>query len=140
MCGPYFNFSAAKSREYHIHIYARDGWEVVLATSLAAQLRKLAPGKVSDAHKVGRVGPHTLENVEVDIAPEAFGEVVRFLQMNAQGLSILIHPRTGDEVFDHRQAAMWIGTPVPFNEGFFARLVANQNARSGRRPPSFKND
>lgn len=140
MCGPYFNFSAAKASEYHIHIYTRDGWEDVVATSLAQELRNVARGKVSGAHKVGRIGPHTLENVEVDIAPEAFGDVVRFLQMNAQGLSILIHPRTGDEVFDHKQAALWIGMPVPFNEAFFAQIVANQNARPPRRPPSFKNN
>ena len=143
MCGPYFNFSAAKVSEYHIHIYTRDGWEDFLATALAGELQERFPGQVSAAHKVGKVGPHTLDNTEVDIKPEAFGDVVRFLQMNAQGMSILIHPRTGDEFFDHKQAAMWIGEPVAFNDKFFDAIHAAQsrqaNAQARRRPPNFGN-
>ena len=30
-----------------------------------------------------------------------------------------VHPRTGDELLDHGDAAMWIGKPVAFNEAFF---------------------
>jgi DOPA 4,5-dioxygenase len=135
MCGLYFNKSAAaKVSEYHVHIYfSEDGADRWMAEMLANRLVQAFPGKVTGGHAVGKVGPHTRPNIEVDIAPEAFGEVLKTLQLNSQGLSILVHPRTGDEVFDHLSAALWLGQPVPFNEAFFDRLM--NRAANGPKPP-----
>ena len=142
MCGPYFNFAASpKASEYHVHIYfdAQDAWERMQAQTLARELLHRFPGKVSGGQQVGKVGPHTRHNIEVDIKPEAFGEVVQALQMNSQGLSVLIHPRTGDELFDHQSAALWLGKPVPFNEKFFEQVLAQQSGQAiaPRRPKFF---
>lgn len=138
MCGIYFNRAAvSKVSEYHVHIYfdekGANGW---MAHMLAQQLIAAFPGKVSGGNKVGVVGPHSRPNIEVDIKPVAFGEVLQMLQMNSNGLSVLIHPRTGDEHFDHLSAALWLGEPVPFNMGFFDRLGEAQARRAaGPRPP-----
>ena len=139
MCGPYFNFSAAKASEYHVHIYFKETWDEWQAEMLAVGLKGAFGDKVSKPHTAGAIGPHTQRNIEVDVKPEALAEVLLAIQANNQGLSVLVHPRTGDEVFDHKVAAVWVGQPVAFNEKFFEQIAANQNRQGGvRRPPSFK--
>lgn len=128
MCGPYFNLNALRSPEpkasaYHIHIYFEPGTAgEQKAIDVAQRIDARFPGAVEDAHRVGKIGPHTEANIGVTITPESFGEVVSWLQLNSQGLSILVHPRTGDELVDHLDAAMWLGKPVPFNDKFFEQL------------------
>jgi len=130
-CGDDFNLKAGREAPkpevtaYHVHIYFEKGAESEKnAVETAQTLAEKFPGAVLDAHRVGRVGPHTEPNIGVTITPESFGEVVGFLQMNNKGLSILIHPRTGDELVDHGDAALWLGKPVPFNQKFFDQFRA----------------
>lgn len=132
MCGPYFNFSATKASQYHVHIYFDDQSELnrFEAETLMHMLLEKFPGKVTGGYEVGKIGPHTRANFEVDIKPEAFGDVIQALQLAGTGLSILIHPRTGDELFDHKKAAMWLGVPVAFNEMFFDSLRKVQQAEA----------
>ena len=130
MCGNYFNFHANRNEPagpvataYHLHIYFQPGTQAEKdAVNVAKKLGENFPWAVEDSHRVGLVGPHTQANIGVTITPESFGEVVSWLQLNAKGLSILIHPRTGDEIVDHKDAAMWLGKPVAFNEKFFDSL------------------
>lgn len=128
MCGEYFNIRALRSSEpvpaapdaYHIHIYFKPGEASEKnALEVARKLDSLFPHAVEDMHRVGKVGPHTEANIGLTIAASSFGDVLGWLQMNSKGLSILIHPRTGDELVDHGDAALWLGKPVPFNEKFF---------------------
>lgn len=132
-CGEDFNLKAGREPEpakpeitaYHVHIYFEKGKDSEKnAADTAKTLGEKFPGAVLDAHRVGRVGPHTELNIGVTITPESFGEIVGFLQMNNKGLSILIHPRTGDELVDHGDAALWLGKPVPFNQKFFDQFRA----------------
>jgi aromatic ring-cleaving dioxygenase len=125
MCGDYFNLKAAKTEEptpvpvtaYHVHIYF-DAASEKTALETARKIDELFPGAVEDAHRVGKVGPHTLNNIGVTITPESFGEIVSWLQMNRKDLSILVHPRTGDEWRDHMDCALWLGKPVDLNMKF----------------------
>lgn len=129
MCGDYFNLNARRGEPlqppvtgYHIHIYFEAGGESEKsALEVARRIDALFPGAADDFHRVGKVGPHTAPNIGLSLAPESFGEVVGWLQRNSQGLSILVHPRTGDEVADH-EAALWLGKPVPLNMAFFESL------------------
>ena len=112
---------------YHVHIYFEKGAASEKnALDTVQKLSEKFPDAVLDAHRVGRVGPHTELNIGVTITAESFGEVVGFLQMNNKGLSILIHPRTGDELLDHGDAALWLGKPVPFNQKFFDQFRPKQ--------------
>lgn len=141
MCTPYFDKgflaeawkrASEKIAGYHVHIYAPD--RRLAALRLAENLRTLFDEDTRGPWRVGKIGPHTQNNVEVDIKnPDAFGKVVSWLQMNnTEGLSILIHPRTGDELDDHA-SGIWIGNPVPFNDHFFAPL-REEKARAGKAP------
>lgn len=127
MCGDYFNLNSKRVEDlaetvvsaYHIHIYFKKGEESEkTALKTAQNISERFGDHVSDIHAVGRVGPHTELNIGITITPESFGEILRFLQMNNAGLSILVHPRTGDELLDHGDAALWLGKPLPFNERF----------------------
>lgn len=113
--------------EYHIHIYYDN--DASDAKTLADNLITLFPKTITGPYSIGIVGPHTKRNIEVNVAADAIGDVLPWLQLNNPGLSILIHPRTGDEVKDHLERSLWLGTPVNFNERFFAQFAkaVNQN-------------
>ena len=131
MCGPYVSFNKAASdvRNYHVHIYfeaGTAGWAGmtgVTAEEVAATLKKKFPDMVGRISKVAAQGPHTKPNYAISLKPEGFAQVVQFLQLNRNDLSILVHPHTGDEIFDHKEAALWLGEPVALNESFFAAIL-----------------
>ncbi|TAL38010.1 MAG: hypothetical protein EPN97_04380 [Alphaproteobacteria bacterium] len=104
---------------YHVHIYFEPGKEAD-AIETAKQLDERFPGAVEGIHRVGLVGPHAQKNIGMTIDADSFGEIVGWLQMNRKAdLSILVHPRTGDEWRDHIDCPLWLGKPVPFNMDFF---------------------
>jgi aromatic ring-cleaving dioxygenase len=118
-----FNIKAKPPEEapvtaYHVHIYFDKSSEAA-AIAMARKIDELFPGVVEDVHRVGKVGPHTQSNLGMTITAESFGDVLRWLQLNSQGLSILVHPRTGDEWKDHLECALWLGKPVELNMDFF---------------------
>ena len=39
--------------------------------------------------------------------------VVPWLLLNRRGLTILVHPETGDDYEDHAQHALWLGAILP---------------------------
>ena len=54
------------------------------------------------------VGPHLKPMFQAAFEPREFAKLVPWLMVNHQGLSIFIHPETGDVVADHRDNALWI--------------------------------
>jgi DOPA 4,5-dioxygenase len=46
---------------------------------------------------------------QVAFAPETFAELMPWLALNREDLSILVHPETGDDLADHSDHAMWLG-------------------------------
>jgi DOPA 4,5-dioxygenase len=46
---------------------------------------------------------------QVVFATLDFGKIVPWLMLNRQGLDILVHPETGDDLQDHRDNALWLG-------------------------------
>ena len=61
------------------------------------------------------IGPHLKPMFQVAFGPEQFGEVVPWLMVNHHGLSVFIHPETGDEVTDHRDNALWLNEKLGVN-------------------------
>jgi aromatic ring-cleaving dioxygenase len=124
-----FNIKARKSetpapevKAYHIHIYFDAGKEDD-AIEITKQLDERFPDAIRGVHRVGLVGPHAQENIGMTIKGDNFGEIVGWLQMNRkESLSILVHPRTGDEWKDHIECPLWLGKPVPFNMTWFEPL------------------
>lgn len=64
------------------------------------------------------IGPHPIAMYQVAFSPELFGKVVPWLMLNREGLDILIHPTTGDDVADHTDHALWLGEKLELNIEF----------------------
>jgi DOPA 4,5-dioxygenase len=119
----------AKIKDYHIHIYFDPNSKNMeqsqyQARELADDIATLFPNAARGIYNVGKVGPHGGPNVEVDITKESFAEILQWLQVNGRGLSILIHPETGDDLKDHLESSLWLNRVTPYNDAFFARLRA----------------
>ena len=68
------------------------------------------------------IGPHPQPMFEVNFPERIFAEVTLWLLHNRDlRLSILVHQLTGDDFYDHTQAAMWMGPAVPLKYEVFKR-------------------
>ena len=97
-------------RGYHIHIYydQNDPQSEFTAQGLSQAVINTFDEENLIRHEVGVVGPHINPNIELDIKPDAFGKILQYLQMNNYGLSIVVHPETGDVTKDHLENSIWI--------------------------------
>ncbi len=111
--------SAAASQGYHAHIYFDAG-----SRDRAARLREaldLRFDVVLGRWRETPVGPHPRSMYQAAFAPEIFDRVVPWLMLNREGLAILVHPETGDALYDHTKGALWMGEMLPINEEFLRR-------------------
>ena len=53
------------------------------------------------------VGPHPQSMYQVKFSPEEFNKVVPWLMLHHEGLHVLIHPSTDDDVRDHTDRALF---------------------------------
>jgi aromatic ring-cleaving dioxygenase len=75
--------------------------------------------------KLGRwhdelVGPHPQAMYQIAFAPEMLAEFVPWLMLNRDGLTVLLHPETGDNYTDHSAHAAWFGAVLPLRLEVFA--------------------
>jgi DOPA 4,5-dioxygenase len=94
-------------RGYHAHIYY-DGGSRQIAAELRAALGErfeITLGRWRD----GPVGPHPQAMYQVAFAADIFAEFVPWLMLNRRGLTILVHPDTGQDVPDHEDYPLWLG-------------------------------
>jgi DOPA 4,5-dioxygenase len=92
---------------YHAHVYYD-----AASKQKAARLREALDGAFDV--KLGRwhdrpVGPHPCGSYQIAFGPGLFGALVPWLALNRDGLTVFIHPETGDDVPDHRDFAIWLG-------------------------------
>jgi len=97
----------AKIRGYHAHVYYDDA-----SRETAAQIRQQV--EAAFAVEMGRwrdepVGPHPQAMYQVKFAPGEFQRIVPWLMLNRGGLTVLVHPDTGDAYADHSESALWLG-------------------------------
>ncbi|WP_373087201.1 DOPA 4,5-dioxygenase family protein [Sneathiella sp.] len=102
---------------YHAHIYYSADTK-----DIAAQVRE----QLGEQFEVtlGRwhdrpVGPHPTSMYQVIFPVSDFGKIVPWLMINRQGLDILVHPETGDDLEDHQYNALWLGEKLSLNLEMF---------------------
>ena len=104
--------------DYHIHVYYDDGSKPkaeVLRTKLEAAFPDAKFGRWH--HKP--VGPHPEWSYQVHFPVEMFPIIVPFTAIERDGLTILVHPNTADDMADHRDFAMWMGKVPALNLEIF---------------------
>jgi len=98
---------------WHAHVYydpaTRDA-----AARLRDQVAARFEATLGRWHDVP-VGPHPQAMYQIAFANAVFPDLTGFLALNRVGLTILVHPETGDEVADHRDHAMWMGKVLPLD-------------------------
>jgi len=98
---------------YHAHVYYDER-----SKPLAAQLRDALEARFEV--RLGRwhdqaIGPHPSGSYQIEFRPELFAGLVPWLALNRQGLSVFVHPETGDALADHTAHVIWLGDSWPLN-------------------------
>ena len=95
-------------KELHIHLYYTE-YSIVKARTLVDQmLANNIDIEVGRFHE-REVGPHPRWSVQLLVKGNVFGEVLSFVAMNRDGLTVFSHPVTGDDLKDHTDYAIWMG-------------------------------
>ena len=94
-------------RDYHAHVYYTNSSKseaAILRRQMSSKFRVVL-GKWYDCP----VGPHPQAMYQVTFEYNDFENLIAWLTKNRMGLSILIHPNTGDDLGDHKYHSLWIG-------------------------------
>jgi aromatic ring-cleaving dioxygenase len=110
--------------EYHAHIYydpqkTRDRAEH-LRTRVAAEFPRAKLGRWHDE----LVGPHTQSMYQIAFPASLLASFLPWLMLNRDGLTVLLHPDTGNDYRDHSAHAAWLGTSLPLRLDVFAEQQA----------------
>ncbi len=104
-------------KAYHAHVYF-DSETLDFATSLCNRAGERFGLKVGRVHQKP-VGPHPKWSCQITFASKHFDEFIPWLNENRNGLTILVHALTGDDLKDHTDYAYWLGSSVELNLSIF---------------------
>ncbi|MGH8820529.1 MAG: DOPA 4,5-dioxygenase family protein, partial [Rhodoferax sp.] len=102
---------------YHAHVY--------FGPDTVAQARRLCePAGAQFKVRVGRVheklvGPHPHWSCQIAFDSAQFESFMAWLEQNRNGLDVLVHGLTGDNLADHTLHASWLGQSSPLNLAMF---------------------
>ena len=103
--------------QYHAHVYF-DADSVERATKLcedAAARFGVAMGRV---HRK-LVGPHPQWSCQLAFDASQFDALIPWLDAHRDGLSVLVHGLSGNELQDHTTHASWLGEPWQLDLAMF---------------------
>jgi DOPA 4,5-dioxygenase len=108
-------------KDYHAHIY----YDPASSRGRAERLRERVAAAFPDA-KLGRwhdelVGPHPQSMYQIAFPTPLLERFVPWLMLNRDGLTILLHPETGDDYTDHSAHAAWFGAVLPLRLEVFKK-------------------
>ena len=102
---------------YHAHLYF-DADTVEFARQLAEQAGNELAVRVGRVHERA-IGPHPSWSCQLSFSADEFDNVIPWLDSKRNGLTILVHGVTGDDLRDHTEYAYWLGIPEPLKLDMF---------------------
>ncbi|MDO6562540.1 DOPA 4,5-dioxygenase family protein [Amphritea sp. 1_MG-2023] len=102
---------------YHAHVYF-DANSLKQAEELCEQARYTLNISMGRIHQKC-VGPHSEWSCQLSFSAEQFADVIPWLMLNRHGLTVFIHPVTGNDLNDHTHYTMWLGDSKPLNIALF---------------------
>jgi DOPA 4,5-dioxygenase len=95
--------------DWHAHVYY-DAVSKPRAQTLRRALEEAFPQAEYGRWHDRPVGPHPQWSYQVAFPAALFEAIVPWLALNRDGLTVFIHPNTGDDLADHRDHALWMGS------------------------------
>jgi aromatic ring-cleaving dioxygenase len=113
--------NTADIQDYHAHIYYDPATSRDRAEHLRQRVAELFPSA-----KLGRwhdelVGPHPQSMYQIAFPTGMLADFVPWLMLNRDGLTVLLHPETGDDLMDHTAHAAWFGAMLPLRLDAFKK-------------------
>lgn len=107
--------------DYHAHIY----YDPATTRGRAERLREQVAAQFPQA-RIGRwhdelVGPHPQSMYQIAFGSALLEKFLPWLMLNRDGLTVLLHPETGDNYADHSAHAAWLGAVLPLRLEVFAK-------------------
>jgi DOPA 4,5-dioxygenase len=109
---------AASIESYHAHVYF-DAATREPAQALRQAILERFEVEMGRWHEKP-VGPHPRWSYQVAFAAAAFADIVPWLLLNRRGLTVFLHPNTGNALADHRDNPTWMGEMLPLDLSIFA--------------------
>ncbi len=103
--------------QYHAHIYF-DSDTIKRAIGLSDQAHSLFGVTLGRVHKQP-VGPHPHWSRQLKFDASVYREFIGWLDTHREGLTVLIHSDTGNDLQDHTDHAWWLGTPAELDLSLF---------------------
>jgi aromatic ring-cleaving dioxygenase len=97
---------------WHAHVYFDPAATRPQAERVRAGIAERFKVQLGRWHAVP-VGPHTAAMYQVAFDVGVFAELVPWLALHREGLSVLVHPNTLAPLADHLVHALWLGAPLP---------------------------
>jgi len=107
--------------QFHAHFY----YDPASSRPRAERLRERVAALFPQA-RLGRwhdelVGPHPQSMFQIAFPAEIFGAFIPWLMLSRDGLVVLVHPETGDDLIDHTAHAAWLGAVLPLRLDVFEK-------------------
>ena len=105
--------------DWHAHVYF-DAQTVEQARTLCEEAERRFELKMGRVHEKP-VGPHPCWSCQLAFQPDQFDTLVPWLSLNRGGMTVLVHPQTGNDLADHKDRAMWLGRSAELDLSIFER-------------------
>jgi DOPA 4,5-dioxygenase len=110
---------------FHAHVYF-DSASLAKAMGIREQLGNKFNVQLGRVHEKP-IGPHPKSMYQVAFSSTEFAQLVPWLMLHREGLDILVHPLTGDDVSDHTRFALWLGERLELNIDVLQKVAPNPN-------------
>ena len=105
---------------YHAHVYF-DQSTLVQARALCEAAGSSFGIQVGRVHE-REVGPHPRWSCQLSFDAEQFDGLMAWLDQHRDGLDVLVHGVTGDDLADHTTHASWLGNAWDLKLQIFSPL------------------
>lgn len=105
--------------EYHAHVYFNP-IEIAKADKLCLEASNKFDVTRGRMHNYP-LGPHPVGSCQLAFSSNIFGDFVQWLIANRNGLTIFIHGLSGDDLRDHTEYVIWLGSSVELNLDVFTK-------------------
>ena len=102
---------------YHAHVYF-DHDSLAFASALCKEAGERFKLKVGRVHEK-LVGPHPRWSCQITFGTKDFDAFIPWLDEHRNGLSVLVHALTGNDLDDHTKYAYWLGESAELDLSMF---------------------